>query len=116
MQNTLNIQQPVNTSTQSPPMLSGALPFLGHALAFQRDRLGIFQRGYAEHGAIFAIKLVQQPVAVLIGPEFSQIFYTETDKALNISKPYRFLKAMFGDSLFLGPHEEYLKQRQVVQE
>lgn len=116
MQNTLNIQQPVHALTQSPPMLSGALPFFGHALAFQRDRLAVFQRGYAEHGAIFGIKLVQQPVAVLIGPEFSQIFYTETDKSLNISKPYRFLKAMFGDSLFLGPHEEYLKQRQVVQE
>lgn len=117
MQNTLNIQQQRNAITKpQPPMLSGALPFLGHALAFQRDRLAVFQRGYSEHGALFGIKLVQQPVAVVIGPEYSQIFYTETDKALNISKPYGFLKAMFGEALFLGPHEEYLKQRQIVQE
>lgn len=100
----------------TPPFVSGALPVLGHVLAYQRDTQGLVQRGFEEHGSVFALKLANQNVAVVIGPENQKTFFTETDKALSIQEPYKFLKAMFGEVLFLAPHEEYLRQRPLVQE
>ncbi|MFZ2489327.1 MAG: cytochrome P450 [Anaerolineae bacterium] len=100
----------------TPPLVSGALPGLGHALEFRKDRTALVKRGYAEHGEVFAIKLAKQNVAIVIGPDNQRTFFLETDKALSIQEPYRFLRAMFGDVLFLAPHEIYLDHRSVVME
>lgn len=100
----------------TPPFVSGARPGLGHALEFYRDRPGLVQRGFEEHGGVFAIKLANQNVAIVIGPEHQKTFFMETDKALNIQEPYRFLKALFDEVLFLAPHDEYLRQRPFVLE
>lgn len=100
----------------TPPVVSGALPVLGHALEFRKDRTALMRRGFAEHGNLFAIKLANQNVAILIGPENQKVFFMETDKALGIQKPYRFLRAMFGEVLFLAPHPVYLEHRVVVAE
>lgn len=102
------------SSKPTPPTVSGALPLLGHALEFSRDRRGLLQRGYEEHGHTFSLKLGPQAVAVLIGPELHELFFKETDERLNISKPYSFLRAAFGPVLFIAPHEAYLRQRPLV--
>ena len=75
----------------------------------------MIERGFAEHGNVFAIKLANQNVAVVIGTE-NQKTFSETDKRLNIQEPYQFLRAIFGDILFLAPHDEYMRQRPFVQE
>ena len=103
-------------SQPTPPMVSGALPVLGHALEFRSDRTALVRRGFEEHGKIFGIKLANQNVAILVGPEYHRTFFMETDKALGIQDPYSFLRAMFGEVLFLAPHEVYLEQRAVVLE
>lgn len=101
-------------TTQTPPLVSGTKPLLGHALEFQKDRAGLMKRGYEEHGLIFSIKLFKQNIAILIGPDLQKTFYMETDKKLGIQKPYKFLKALFGEVLFIAPHEEYLEQRPLL--
>jgi sterol 14-demethylase len=98
----------------TPPVVSGAKPALGHVLEFMNDRAGLVRRGYEEHGRIFTVKLANKNVAVVIGPEYQRIFFTETDDKLNISTPYKFLRASFGEVLFIAPHEEYLRQRPMV--
>lgn len=100
----------------TPPLTSGALPILGHAIEFQRNRPKLIQRGFAEHGPVFGLKLANQNVAVVIGPEHQKKFFMETDGRLNIQEPYQFLRAMFGEVLFLAPHDDYLQQRPLVQE
>lgn len=100
--------------TQTPPLVSGGLPVLGHALEFKNDRNGLFHRGLAEHGNIFAIRMARQEAAVLLGPEYHQIFFMETDKALNMSQAYRFLKAMFGEVAFAASPEVYQRQRPIL--
>ena len=97
-----------------PPMMSGGLPGLGHALAFRRDRPGLLWRGYREHGPVFAYRLFNQNVAVVIGPEHHQVFFTETDRKLDMSRPYAFLRAIFGDLAFLGSPEKYKRQRTLL--
>lgn len=100
----------------TPPVVSGALPLLGHAAEFQRNRSELVRRGFVEHGSVFALKLANQNVAVVIGPEHQKQFFMETDGRLSIQEPYHFLRVMFGEVLFLAPHDEYLQQRPLVQE
>lgn len=103
-------------SQPTPPLVSGALPGLGHALEFRSDRTALMRRGFEEHGKVFSIKLANQDVAILVGPENHKTFFMETDKALNIQEPYHFLTATFGEVLFLAPHDVYLDHRPLVLE
>lgn len=99
----------------TPPFVSGAAPIIGHALQFKNDPARLDQRGQAEHGDVFALKLANQNVAVVSGAEFNKLFYTETDKSLNISEGYGFLRASFGEVLFIAPHDVYMNQRPILQ-
>ena len=90
----------------TPPVVSGAIPLLGHLTEFGRDRTGLIDRGYKEHGCVFTVKLGPQNVAVLLGPEHHRTFFMETDKTLNIATPYKFLRATFGEVFFMAGHEE----------
>ena len=96
---------------ETPPVVSGALPLIGHLTEFGKNRSGLIQRGYEEHGCVFTVKLGPQNVAVLVGPEHHRTFFMETDKTLNIATPYKFLRATFGEVFFMAGHEEYLRQR-----
>ena len=96
-----------------PPALP-ALPLLGNALEFYRDRHALIRKGYEQLGPIFSIRLGRQPTVILIGPEFHQFFFSETDKSLNMDKPYPFLKALFGPVAFLASPEVYQEQRPIL--
>ncbi len=97
----------------TPPMLSG-FPVVGHLFEFMRDRSRLFQRGFDSLGPVFTIKLGSQPVAVLIGPEYQEIFFTETDKKLSMHKSYQYLKAALGEVGFTAPPEVYFEQRPIL--
>jgi sterol 14alpha-demethylase len=111
MENSQNLSKP---APKSPPMVGGALPVIGNALEFQKNRAGLIQRGYEKYGSVFGFKLGPQPVAALIGPELQQLFFTETDKKLSMDKPYRSLRALFGDVAFLASKETYKEQRPML--
>jgi sterol 14-demethylase len=96
------------------PVLSGALPGLGHLAEFSRDSAKLLLRGYEELGCVFTIKLGPQNVAVLIGPEYHRTFFMETDKKLNIGTSYKFLRATFGEVFFIAGHDEYLRQKPFI--
>lgn len=99
----------------TPPFVSGALPLVGHAFAFRRDASELDRRGHAEHGDVFAVKLGGKPVAVVTGATYNKLFYTQTDDALNIGDVYGFLKAAFGEVLFMASRESYANQRPILQ-
>jgi len=96
-----------------PPMLRGA-PVFGSLFEFALRRETLIRRGYESFGPVFGFELASQPVAALIGPEYHQFFFTETDRRLNIEKPYRQLAAIFGKVGFLAPKEVYQDQHPVL--
>lgn len=100
----------------TPPLASGALPILGHALEYRSHLTRLLRRGHQEHGLVFALKLANQNVAVVTGPQHQATFFLETDKALNMDKPYAFLRAIFGEVAFLASHETYVEQRHILHE
>lgn len=97
----------------TPPALPG-LPLLGNALDFQRDRQTLFKKGYESLGPIFTVHLGPKPAAVLLGPDYHQVFFEQTDKRLNMDKAYGFLRAMFGAVAFTASPEVYYDQRPVL--
>jgi sterol 14-demethylase len=100
----------------TPPLVSGGWPILGHAFEMMRDRESLFKRGYREYGDVFAIKLGPRYAAVVSGAENNKLFYTQTDKTLNMQDAYQFLKASLGEVLFTASKEAYYNQRPALQE
>lgn len=101
--------------TKTPPIVSGGLPVLGHALQMMNRRDQLFKRGYKEHGDIFTIKLGPINTVVLGDKAYNRTFYTQTDKQLNVSRAYPALSAAVGETLFLAGPEKYMNQRAVLQ-
>lgn len=100
-------------SLSLPPELPGA-PLLGHVMPFMKDRQALIRRGYRQLGPIFTLRLGPRPVVVMIGPEYHQFFFMQTDQSLAIDKPYETLKALFGEVAFLASKEVYQEQRPIL--
>jgi len=95
--------------------VSGALPVVGHAPEFLRDQLGLLQRGYAEHGEIFRLRLGTRPAVFLTGSDLIRWAFRETGAGIEIGPALAFTRHLFGpDFYFLAPREEYLRQREVM--
>lgn len=97
----------------TPPLLHG-LPVIGNLLEFQKDRFTLLRRGYETLGPIFTIQLGPKPAVVLIGPEYHDFFFRETDKILSMDKAYQFLSVMFEGAAFTAGPAEYDAQRHIV--
>lgn len=98
-----------------PPQVSGALPFLGHAPQFLRDQRRLLERGYAEHGEVFRLRLGRRPAVVLLGPELARWAFKETGHSLLIGPSIAFTIDLFGPDLYyLAEPQEYQRQRQAI--
>ncbi len=100
----------------TPAIVSGGLPIIGHGLEMLRDREALFKRGYIEHGKIFSLKIGPMRAVVLTGSDYNRFVFQETDKRLNVQEGYEFIRPAFGDNFFIVSHEAYLNMRPVLQE
>lgn len=82
--------------TRRPPELPGGLPFIGHALEFQRNPVRFLQRGRRECGEIFSFLLAGNRVAFLSGPRANEAFFRASEDQLNAKAAYRFTVPIFG--------------------
>lgn len=100
----------------TPPTIPG-LPVFGNLLEFNRDRYGLLQRAYDTLGPIFSLRLGPKRAAVLIGPEYHQVFFEETDHTLSMGQAYKFLVPMFGEPVGVtAAPEDYPEQRAIFLE
>jgi sterol 14alpha-demethylase len=101
-----------------PPLVSGALPLVGHAPQFLRDQLRLLERGYREHGEIFRLRLRpgRRPAVFLVGPERARWVFKQTDdQILSIGPSLAFTRRLFGpDFYFLAEPGEYQRQRETL--
>ncbi|MBT3322671.1 MAG: cytochrome P450 [Anaerolineae bacterium] len=98
----------------TPKLVSGKLPLVGHLFDFIRKQDELMQRGKKEEGDIFALNLMGQNIAVLTGADAKKVFFQETDKSLNMEEAYAFLAAIFGKVAFLADHETYMNHRPIL--
>jgi sterol 14alpha-demethylase len=103
------------TKAPLPPFVSGARPVLGHTAEFLKHPEALLDRGLAERGTIFSLRLPGRPAIVLIGQDHSDFLFAETDKRLSIRRAYPFFRHMFApDVYFLAEWQEYQRQREIL--
>ncbi|GGY08984.1 lanosterol 14-alpha demethylase [Streptomyces minutiscleroticus] len=96
------------------PLVSGALPLVGHLPAFMSDTVSVLERGYAEHGQLFRLELAGTSMVVVLDPEHRKELLLQPETALSISAAYPFLRSMFGTGFyFMAEEEEYRRQREL---
>ncbi|MFE2471214.1 cytochrome P450 [Streptomyces mirabilis] len=99
----------------TPPYASGARRLLGHTAEFLRSPDTLLDRGAAEHGTMFSLRLPGNHVVVMAGPEHSHFVFAQPDETLSIGEAYPFFRHMFtSDAYFLASPEEYHRQRDIV--
>ncbi len=97
-----------------PPMVSGRLPLIGHAWEFMRDPHKAIRRGYEEHGMIFSLDLGIRKAVFLLGPDYHQFFFKETDGIFSMRQGYETLLKMFDSKLFFFAHQTEAKEQMSV--
>ena len=78
------------------PRLAGGLPFLGHAVEFYRDPVGLIRRGRDRYGDIFSLVLFGRRVCVLTGAAGNEAFFRAPDSVLSAKEAYQFTVPIFG--------------------
>jgi sterol 14-demethylase len=93
------------------PRLAGGLPFLGHALEFRRDPIGLIQRGRDRHGDIFAFPLLGRWVHVLTGSAGNEAFFKAPDTMLSAKEAYQFTVPIFGKGVAYDTTPDLMDQQ-----
>jgi sterol 14-demethylase len=96
---------------RTPPILSGALPVIGHALEFGRDTMGLLQRARREHGDVVGLKIVHKRFYLLTGPAANEAFFRGKDEQLSPHEAYKMMTPVFGkDVVYDAPPERTAEQ------
>lgn len=82
--------------TNTPPVLSGAWPLLGHLLAFRQAPIATMQRVSDTCGEIGTLILGPQKVALLSGEQAHEAFFRAPDEQFDQAQAYPFMKPIFG--------------------
>ncbi len=98
-----------------PPMVSKRMPMLGHSIEFLIDPHKVIRRGYREHGLIFTLDLGLRKAVVMLGPEYHELFFRETDGVFSIRKGYETYEKMFDRQMLMFTHSaEYKEQMGII--
>src|SRR2546427_2767701 len=98
-------------SPKSPPELRGGWPYLGHALEFQRDPVGLLERGRRQFGDVFSFLLMGQMVTVLTGTKGNEAFFRAPDSQLSPKQAYRFTVPIFGKGIAYDASPEVMDEQ-----
>jgi sterol 14-demethylase len=97
--------------TVRPPEFKGGLPFLGHALEFQRNPVRFLERGRRRFGDIFSFLLAGNRVAVLTGPKGNEAFFRAADEQLSARDAYQFTVPIFGKDIAYATSPERMSEQ-----
>lgn len=91
---------PTRASSGTAPLVSGALPLVGHLPEFADNLVGLLRRGYAEHGRLFRLKLASRQAVVLLDHDDRERFFSEPEESLSVAQAYSYLRPVFGPLFF----------------
>jgi sterol 14-demethylase len=94
-----------------PPEFKGGLPFLGHALEFNRNPVRFLERGRRRFGDIFSFLLAGKRVAVLTGPKGNEAFFRAADEQLSARDAYQFTVPIFGKDIAYATSPERMSEQ-----
>lgn len=98
-------------SLQTPPMLSGGLPLLGHAIEFGRNPVVFLTRAREQCGDIFSFPLLGQQISVFLGPEASEAFFKAPDTQFSSKEAYQLMVPIFGKGIVYDTSVERMNEQ-----
>ncbi|XP_002741586.1 lanosterol 14-alpha demethylase-like [Saccoglossus kowalevskii] len=98
-----------------PPYISSMIPFLGQAIAFNKDPIGFLEQAYIKYGPVFSFTMAGKTFTYLIGPESSTIFFNSRNESLNAEDVYsRLVTPVFGKGVAYDvPNHIFLEQKKM---
>ncbi|OXA54040.1 putative lanosterol 14-alpha demethylase [Folsomia candida] len=66
------------------PIVSGALPFVGHGIAFSKDIVGFISNCYEKYGKIFRIKIFRVDMVVICDRTMNNEFFKATEDKMSL--------------------------------
>lgn len=96
---------------KKPPVVSGALPVIGHAVEFASDCLTLLWRAYQEHGDICGFRIFHKDVVLFSGVAAQEAMYRQPDEVLSPNEAYKIMVPVFGkDVVYDAPPERMNEQ------
>ena len=96
----------------TPPVLDGALPWLGHALELKKNPVELLQRGRDRHGDLFTLKLPGSPnTVVMTGPAAQHKFFRLRDEEISMREVYKLMTPIFGKGIAYDAEPEIMKEQ-----
>jgi sterol 14-demethylase len=92
---TTNTEKAVS-SGKAPPRMPGALPLLGHMLAFGKNPFDYMMRLRNQLGEIGEFRMFHQKMVLMTGPEANEAFFRAPDTQLDQSQAYKIMTPIFG--------------------
>ncbi|MEX1368876.1 MAG: cytochrome P450 [Nannocystaceae bacterium] len=109
---TARASSPSTSSLPTPPVLSGALPLLGHALDLRRNPVELIQRGRDRFGDLFTLRLPGSPsTVVMTGPKAQQKFFRLRDDQVSMREVYKLMTPIFGKGIAYDAEPEIMKEQ-----
>lgn len=100
---------------REPPLLSGALPVVGHTVEFVRSTIGLLSRAQRELGSVAALQIVGKKMVAVFGPEANEAVFRAPDTQLNPSEAYKIMTPIFGkDVVYDAPPEKMNEQLKML--
>jgi cytochrome P450 len=101
--------------TLAPPLASGALPRVGHLLAWSRDPLGLLSRVRAEHGDVVGLSFRGARSVLLCHPDDIARVHAETGRGFQKAQGGYVFPRAFGNGLLTSSGEFWRRQRALAQ-
>src|SRR5262249_20098402 len=93
------------------PKVGGGLPYLGNAIAFNRDPVAFLRKAQVRHGDIFRFGLLGNTVYALLSPVGNEAFFRAQDDVLDPRDAYRFTIPIFGPGIAYDAAPDLMQQQ-----
>ena len=81
---------------KQPPKVPGAIPVLGHMIAFGKNPFEFMMRLRERFGEIGEFRMFHQQMVLMTGPEANEAFFRAPDEQLDQSAAYKVMTPIFG--------------------
>jgi sterol 14alpha-demethylase len=93
------------------PTVAGGLPYIGHALLFNRNPVAFLRSAQARHGDMFRFRLLGHTVHALMSSRGNEAVFRAADDVLDFRDAYRFTIPIFGKGVAYDVSPELMDQQ-----